>query len=88
LVMGPSGRRRVRRTTSNPSTLEGPPASRHAVSWQRTRPATQAINGRRTGQTMAANQELTDRTPVFFVAASTGRTIQHCPFMDLTPACG
>ena len=25
-----------------------------------------AINGRRTGETMAANLELTDRTPVFF----------------------
>ena len=33
---------------------------------QRTRPATRTINGRRTGETMAANLELTDRTPVFF----------------------
>src|SRR6202042_1489150 len=66
LVMGPSGHRWVRRITSNPSTPEGPPVSRHAVSQDRTRPATQAINGRRTGETIATNQELADRTPVFF----------------------
>ena len=32
----------------------------------RTRPATRTVNGRRTGEMMAANLELTDRTPVFF----------------------
>ena len=42
----------------------------HTASRQRTKPANPAINGRTTGETMAANQELTDRTPVFFVAAS------------------
>ncbi len=30
------------------------------------KPATRTVNGRRTGETMAANLELTDRTPGFF----------------------
>ena len=67
LVTGPSGLRWVRRTTSNPSTPEGPSASRHAVvqSGQENRPPTQAINGPQGWRNDGRDQELTDRTPVF-----------------------
>src|SRR5215831_16941347 len=71
LVMGPSGHRWVRRITQNPSTPEGPPTSRHAGYRQRTKATNPDPDGRGTGETMAANRELTGRTPAFFVAAST-----------------
>src|SRR6201988_2009251 len=59
LAMGPSGHRWVRRITSNPSTPEGPPTSRHAVSRQRELAAHLDHHGHRPGETMAANLELT-----------------------------
>ena len=64
LVTGPSGHRWVRRITSNPSTPEGPPASRRRTPAEN-RPPARTANGHRAGETMTANPELTGRTPVF-----------------------
>jgi hypothetical protein len=52
----------------SPNTLGqwGTSASQRAVSRQRTKPATWTINGHKSGETMAANLEITGRTPAFF----------------------